>query len=148
MTQPRKPLDPALERQVREHFTTVPLLGTLGVILEELSAGFCEMRLPIRPEWCQEHGYLHGGLVGTLLDSAAGHAATTVLPEGYDSVTVEYKVNFLAPARGEVFIARAEVLKAGRSLVVLQSHGYGATGGVETRCASAIVTYMVLAPRE
>ena len=139
---------------MREYFASVPLLGTLGVILEELGEGFCEMRLPIRPELCQEHGYFHGGLIGTLLDSAAGHATTTVLPEGHGSVTAEYKVNFLAPARGEVFIARAEVLKAGRTLVVLQAHGYGATGlqegrdGVETHCASAIVTYMVLAPRE
>ncbi|MCH9045107.1 MAG: PaaI family thioesterase [SAR324 cluster bacterium] len=140
-------LDEALEGRIRAHFQSIPFLRTLGATLGTVRPGFCELRVPVQPHLLQEHGYVHGGVVGTLADSAAGYAARTVVPEGSGVITVEYKLNFLAPADGEELIGRAEVLKGGRTLTVLRSDVFAVREGAETRCASAIVTYLNLAPR-
>lgn len=143
----RMRLDDGVERHVRAYFASIAHLRHLGVVLHALRPGFCEMRMRIRPEHTQQHGYLHGGIIGTIADSACGHAALTLLPAGADVVTVEYKLNFLAPARGGQLNVRAEVLNplpGGRTLTVGEAHAYVVRDGSETRCASALVTYLTL----
>lgn len=144
---PPPALEPAVERRVREHFGTVPLLRTLGVELAALGPGRCEMHVPVTAPFLQQHGYLHGGIIGTLADSASGHASLTLAPPDWGVITVEYKLNFLAPAAGERVIVRAGVLKGGRTLSVCEAHAYAVQDGTETRCASAMVTYILLPPR-
>jgi uncharacterized protein (TIGR00369 family) len=140
-------LDAAVEARVRAHFGTVPLLRTLGVTLHALRPGYCEMHVPVTAPFLQQHGYLHGGIVGTVADSASGHAALTLVPPEWGVITVEYKLNFLAPAAGERLVVRAEVLRGGRTLTVSEAHAWAVKDGAETRCASALVTYLLMPPR-
>jgi uncharacterized protein (TIGR00369 family) len=144
---PETPLDAGTERRVRAHFAGVPTLHTLGVTLAALGRGFCEMRVPVTAPYLQQHGYLHGGVIGTLADSASGHAALTLAPPDWGVITVEYKLNFLAPAAGAEVRVRARVIRAGRTLTVSQADAYALHEGAETHCASAIVTYLNMPPR-
>jgi uncharacterized protein (TIGR00369 family) len=142
------PLEPAVERRVRAHFAGIPALRTLGVTLHALGPGRCEMHVPIAAPYLQQHGYLHGGIIGLVADSASGHAALTLAPLDHGVITVEYKLNFLAPAAGERLVVRAEVLRGGRTLTVSAAHAYALRDGAETLCASALVTYITLPPRQ
>jgi uncharacterized protein (TIGR00369 family) len=137
-------LPPGVEERVRAHFLRVPLLRTLGVSLTALGAGRCEMRMPYREELGQQHGFFHGGLIGTLTDSASGHAASTLWTPEAEMLTVEYKLNFLAPAQGTQLIARAVVLRNGRTLSVIQADAYCEKEGRTVHCATALTTYMAL----
>ncbi len=98
--------DPDFERRVRNSFARQAFMGFIGSELAEVRPGFCEIRLPYRKELSQQHGFFHGGVVGTLADNAAGYCSYS-LARAVDSVlTVEYKLNLLAPARGDLLIAR------------------------------------------
>ena len=139
-------LDPDSEARVREHFAGIPFLAHLGVTLGVLAPGYCEMNLTVRPEMTQQHGYLHGGIIGTLADSASGHAALTLLPKDYGVITVEYKLNFLAPAAGDRLRLHARAVRHGRRLTVCEAQAFSLEAGGEIHCASALVTYMGLPP--
>ncbi|MCH7478232.1 MAG: PaaI family thioesterase [SAR324 cluster bacterium] len=138
-------VDPDFERRVRDSFARQTFMGFIGAELAEVRPGFCEIRLPYRKELCQQHGFFHGGVVGTLADNVAGYSSYS-LARAVDSVlTVEYKLNLLAPARGDLLIARGEVIRAGRTLVVVRSDVFAAEEGRETLCATALTTIMILA---
>ncbi len=141
------PLDEEEERRLQHHFRSVNFIQTLGARMGERRKGYVEMILDNRPEIAQELGYVHGGVVGTLADTAAGHAAMTVLPPGHGTTTAEYKINFLAPAIGSRVIARGRVLKQGRTITVLQSDVFHVHDGAERLCATAVLTYVNLPPR-
>ena len=138
-------VDPDFERRVRDSFARQTFMGYIGAELAEVRPGFCEIRLPYRKELCQQHGFFHGGVVGTLADTVAGYSSYS-LARAVDSVlTVEYKLNLLAPARGDLLIARGEVIRAGRTLVVVRSDVFAAEESRETLCATALTTMMILA---
>jgi uncharacterized protein (TIGR00369 family) len=111
-------LDPATEERIRDSIGRQTLLTTLGVGIAELAGGRVVLDLPYRADLCQQNGYLHAGAVTTLADSACGYAAATLMPPDRDVLTVEFKVNLLSPARGELFRATGEVVRAGRTLTV------------------------------
>lgn len=153
MTETAHPtLDAAAEQRVRDRSAQVPFVQTMGVVVEAVRQGYCRMRVPFTQALAQEHGYFHGGVVGALLDSAAGHAVNSVLGPDGDSVTVEYKVNFLAPAKGEHMTAYGRVIRPGRRLLICQCDAY-VPGGSDTapdgstgrHVATALVTYARLA---
>jgi uncharacterized protein (TIGR00369 family) len=111
-------LDPGTEKRIRESIGRQTLLATLGVGIAEVASGRVVLDLPYRADLCQQTGYLHAGAITTLADSACGYAAATLMPADRDVLTVEFKVNLLSPARGELFRATGEVVRAGRTLTV------------------------------
>lgn len=99
----------------------------IGAELGRIEPGIVEISLPYRSDLLQQHGFLHAGIVTTIVDSACGYAAFSLMPEGAEVLSVEFKVNSLRPARGSRFIARGEVIKAGRTLTVVRGEVFGIT---------------------
>jgi uncharacterized protein (TIGR00369 family) len=97
----------------------------IGAKLSLIEPGVIEITLPYRADLTQQHGFLHAGVVTTIADSACGYAAYSLMPAGSEVLSVEFKVNLLRPAQGESFVARAEVIKAGRTLTVVRADVFG-----------------------
>jgi len=97
------PRDPAFEARVRESFARQSHMATLGVTIERIAPGEVELALPFDPRFCQQNGYLHAGAIASLADPASGYAAYTLAPPDTDVLAVEFKINLLAPARGDRF---------------------------------------------
>lgn len=144
MTASFEPRDPAFEAKVRDSFTRQGIMAHLGAVLAAVAPGRVEIHLPYRPEVGQQHGYFHGGAIGTIADSAGGYAAFTLMPPGATVLTVEYKLNILAPGRGDLLIARGRVVRAGRTLTVAQAEVAVRRDGAETACALMQQTLMSL----
>lgn len=136
--------NPAYAERVRSSFARQKIMALLAARLVRVEPGECEIHLPFKPELSQQHGYYHGGIIGTIADSAGGYAAFTLMPENASVLTVEYKMNRLAPGDGELLIARGRVLKAGRTLVVAQVEAGVVKGGRETLCATLLQTLMTM----
>lgn len=136
--------NPAFAERVRDSFNRQGAMALLGAELTRVAPGICEIRLDYRPEVSQQHGYIHGGIVGTIADSAGGYAAFTLMAADSSVLTVEYKLNLLAPADGEWIIARARVVKPGRSLVVSAIDVVVNKQGRETLCATSLQTLMTM----
>ena len=119
-------------------------MSTLGAELTAVMEGSAEMRLPFSPNLTQQNGYLHAGAITTVLDSACGYAALTVAAEDKEVLTVELKVNLLAPAAVEIFAARAQVKKAGRTLTVCTADAFAISGGKEKAIATMLATIMAV----
>jgi uncharacterized protein (TIGR00369 family) len=96
-------------------------MNLIGGELTRVEPGVIEITLPYRADLTQQHGYVHAGIITTIADSACGYAAYTLMPPGSDVLAVEFKVNLLRPAKGETFVARAEVIKSGRTLTVVRA---------------------------
>src|SRR5687767_9386337 len=107
--------DPNFERRVRESFARQQLMHTLGATLTLVEPGVVEIELPYRTELTQQHGFIHAGVHASVLDSACGYAALSLMTADAAVLSIEFKVNMLAPAQGERLIARAEVKRAGRT---------------------------------
>ncbi|HKV10787.1 MAG TPA: PaaI family thioesterase [Thermoanaerobaculia bacterium] len=110
-------------------------MRSLGAELTRVEPGFCEIRLPYRQDLSQQHGYFHAGALGAIADSAGGYAAFTLMGANDSVLTVEYKLNLVAPGRGELAIARARVVRPGRTLTVCQAEVFVVADGAETLCA-------------
>ena len=100
----------------------------IGAGLSLVEPGVVEITLPYRADLLQQDGYLHAGIITTIADSACGYAAYTLMPAGSNVLSVEFKVNLLRPAQGEAFVARAEIIKAGRTLTVVRADVFALTG--------------------
>jgi uncharacterized protein (TIGR00369 family) len=114
-----EPKDPDFERRVRASFARQAAMATLGVTLERVLPGEVVLSLPFRADLTQQHGFLHAGIVTSVVDSACGYAALSLMEPGTAVLSVEFKVNLLAPARGACFGARGRVVKAGRIVTVV-----------------------------
>jgi uncharacterized protein (TIGR00369 family) len=110
--------DPGFEARVRDSFAQQVMMRTLGAELVAVRAGEVEIALPFRRDLTQQHGYLHAAAVTAIADSACGYAAFTLMKPGSEVLSVEFKVNLLAPAAGQRFVAHARVLRPGRTLTV------------------------------
>jgi uncharacterized protein (TIGR00369 family) len=117
-------------------------MSTLGAELTAVVQGAVEIRLPFSPNLTQQNGYLHAGAITAVLDSACGYAALSVAAGDKEVLTVELKVNLLAPAAGEVFAARAQVKKAGRTLTVCTADAFAVIGSREKMVATMLATIM------
>jgi uncharacterized protein (TIGR00369 family) len=112
------PKDPA--ERVRESFRKQAFMGLLGASLSRVAPGEVDIELPFRADLVQQHGYLHAGVTTAVADSACGYAALTLMPDDSAVLSVEYKVNLLAPAKGRRFIAQGRVVKSGRTVTVVR----------------------------
>jgi uncharacterized protein (TIGR00369 family) len=124
----------------RDSFARQKAMTLIGATLSALEPGASEISLPYRADLTQQKGYVHGGIIGMIADSAAGYAAYSLMPASASLVTVEYKMNILAPARGSL-VARGKVIKAGRTLTVARAEVYAEDG---THVASMQQTLMML----
>ena len=141
------PQNPNFERVVRDSFAAQRIMVTLGADLTTVSPGKVEIRLPFDVDFTQQHGFLHAGVVTTILDSACGYAAMSLMPEGVGVLSIEFKTNLLAPARGDLLIARAEVVRAGRTITVCKADGLMTAGGDESVVATMLATIMTVRDR-
>src|SRR6266568_2677778 len=112
------PKDLQFRERVAESFGRQRAMQTLGITITQLAAGEIELSMPYTEAYTQQHGFVHGGIVTTALDSACGYAAFSLMGADSDVLTVEFKTNLLAPAKGERFLFRAHVVKPGRTLTV------------------------------
>lgn len=139
------PRDPDWEGRARESFARQGFMGLLGAEMTEIAPGACAVALALRPDLRQQHGYGHAGAAWAIADTAMGYAAQSLMGPGDGVVSVEVKMNLLAPARGARLIARARVEKAGRTLTVCRADVAAVDGeGRETAVALAIGTFMAL----
>ena len=104
--------------RVQASFAKQQIMRLIGAEITRVEPGLVEITLPFRDDLTQQHGFLHAGVVTTIVDSACGYAALSLMPEGTGVLSVEYKVNFMAPARGGLFVAQGRVLRAGRTITV------------------------------
>lgn len=132
------------KQRLSDSFYKQGLMLTLNCELGEISAGKVEAIMPFDKQFTQQHGYFHGGITGAMADNVAGYAAFTLYEEADSVVTAEYKINLLAPAEGEVMIARAEVIKSGRTLSVVKSDVFTRLGDQETHVATGLFSIMRL----
>jgi uncharacterized protein (TIGR00369 family) len=139
-----QPRNPDFEARVRGSFARQRAMTLIGARMSTVAPGRVEIELPVRDDLTQQHGFVHGGIVGMIADSAGGYAAFTLMPVDSSVLTVEYKLNMLAPADGELLIARGEVLKPGRSLFVVRADVWARRAGAETRVAAMQQTLMAM----
>ncbi|HMC74247.1 MAG TPA: PaaI family thioesterase [Terriglobales bacterium] len=122
-------------------------MKTLGAEISVLDHGQVEIRVGYRPTLTQQNGFIHAGVLTSILDSACGYAAMSVGPEKHDVLSVEFKVNLLAPARGERFVARAAVKRAGKNLTVCTADAFAIQNGQEKVVATMLATMMNISPK-
>ena len=112
------PIDPDYEIRVRSSFHLQQLMMTIGAEMTKVAPGEIHIEMPFSQAFTQQHGYIHAGIITSIIDSACGYAAYTLMPADSGVLTVEYKVNFLRPASGEKFVGIGRVIKPGRNLTV------------------------------
>ena len=145
-----KTFEPQTERfaeRVRESFARQGLMTTIGALVASVTPGEVAIELPFRDDLTQQHGYLHAGIVTSIADTACGYAALSLMPEEADVLSVEYKINLLSPARGEKFIARGRVKRAGRNLTICEGEVFAVDGAEEKLIAVMLATMMTIRER-
>lgn len=135
------------ERRIRTSFERQALMELIGARLVSVARGAVDIELGFRNELTQQKGVLHAGVVTSILDSACGYAALTMMPEGSDVVSVEFKVNLVRPAAGDAFVAEGRVLKAGRTLTVVRGDAYADSAQGRTLVATMLATMMRIDPK-
>ena len=142
-----KARDPSYEVRVRESFARQSHMATLGASIAFIAPGQVHLALPFRRQFCQQNGFMHAGAITSVADSANGYAAYTLAPPDTDVLAVEFKINLLAPAKGEGFLACAQVLRPGRTLTVCEARAFALTREAESLIATMTGTLMALTPR-
>lgn len=138
---------PDYERRVRDSFARQGVMGTLGATLLRVQPGEVEIGLAWASGLTQQHGFLHAGVVSTALDSACGYAGFTLMAPDAAVLTIEFKVNLLAPARGQQFRMVGRVLKPGRTITVTEGQAFAVDQGRETLVATMNATLMAITGR-
>ncbi len=140
---------PGFEARTRESFARQAVMATLGITLEDAAPGRVVLAMRHQPALTQQHGFLHAGIVATALDSACGYAAFTLMPADAAVLTVEFKINLMAPARGPWLRFEGEVIKAGRTISVVDGRAMqrATPGGDEQLVATMTATVMTVLGR-
>lgn len=141
------PADLNFASRIRTSFATQSVMRTIGASMTRVEPGVVEIEMPFRPDLTQQDGFLHAGIVATIADSACGYAAFSLMPADAAVLTVEFKINLLRPAAGERFVARAKVLKPGKTLTVVTGEVSAISGRAEKLIASMMNTVMKLPDR-
>ncbi len=141
------PKNPDYRAVAAATFDRQQAMRTLRISIARLEAGEVDLSMPYSPDWTQQNGFVHAGIITAGLDSACGIAAFTLMPPGSDILTVEFKANLLAPAKGQRFAFRASVVKAGRTLTVCEARAFAEADGVESLIATMTGTLMALTRR-
>lgn len=149
MTSPTfEPRHPGFEQRTRASFARQAAMRTLGATLASVAPGSVEITLPWSEPLTQQHGFLHAGMVATALDSACGYAGFTLMASDAAVLTIEFKINLLAPAQGESFRMVGTVIKPGRTVTVCEGHAYAIDGGREKLIATMGCTLMAVVGRD
>jgi uncharacterized protein (TIGR00369 family) len=143
-----EPKDPDYAARVRASFARQAAMTTIGATLVEVTPGRVVIELPWAQALTQQHGFLHAGMVATALDSACGYAGFSLMPLGAAVLTIEYKINLLAPAQGERFRMVGEVIKPGRTVTVAEGRAYSLQPGGERLIATMGCTLMAVVGRD
>lgn len=137
------------EERIRNSFDRQQAMKTIGAQLTHVSPGTIEIELAYSPNLTQQHGFLHAGIISTALDSACGYAAFSLMPENAGVLTIEFKVNLLAPGKGERFLFRGSVTKPGRTIIVADGQAFAfAADGEAKLIATMTGTMMTVTGRE
>ena len=139
-----QPRDPNYAERVRASFRLQHAMSLIGAEMALVEPGYVEIHLPHKAEITQQHGFIHGGVVGMIADSAAGYAANTLTQADTSVLTVEYKMNLVAPADGQRLVARGEVVRPGRTLIVTRADVYAIRDEQWTLCAIMQQTIMAM----
>ncbi len=141
--------DSNFQQRTRDSFARQPAMGTLGVTIDTVEPGRVVLQMPYRADLTQQHGFVHAGMVATALDSACGYAAFTLMPADAGVLTIEFKINLLAPARGPLLRFEGRVTKAGRSISVADGRAFQFEPGGEPRLiATMTATLMTVTGRD
>jgi len=141
------PKDPAYAERVRASFARQAAMETIGATLAVVEPGRVSIEMAWAQPLTQQHGFLHAGMVATALDSACGYAAFSLMPADAAVLTIEYKINLLAPAKGERFRMEGLVIKPGRTVTVAEGRAFAIESGRETLVATMNCTLMALVGR-
>ena len=136
--------NPSFAEEIKASFAKQTIMGLIGAELSRVEPGIVEITLPYRSDLAQQHGYLHAGIVTTIADSACGYAAYSLMPQGSEVLSVEFKVNLMRPAKGDAFVALAEVVKSGRTLTVVRADVFGLESDRRELVATMLGTMMCL----
>jgi uncharacterized protein (TIGR00369 family) len=140
--------DPNYVGRVTGSFARQQFMTLLQAELRVLGPGEVEVQVPFRPDLTQQHGLFHAGVTGSIADTAGGYAGYSLFPANSSVLTVEFKINLIAPAKGEALVAAASVVKPGRTLTVCEIRVYAVSGGQRTLCATALQTLICLLDRD
>jgi uncharacterized protein (TIGR00369 family) len=141
------PEDANYESRVRASFARQQVMHTMGVKLTGVEPGVIELELPYRTDLTQQHGFIHAGVISTVLDTACGYAAYTLMPADAAVLSIEFKVNLMAPAKGELIRVRAEVKRAGRNITVCSADAFALDNGQSKIVATMLGTMMCIRGR-
>jgi uncharacterized protein (TIGR00369 family) len=142
-----KPANPDFVQAIHRSFARQGIMRHIGARLGAIRPGYVEIELTYSDDVSQQHGFFHGGVVGTIADSAGGYAAFSLMAAGDGVLTVEYKVNLVAPADGDKLIARGQVIRPGRTLTVARAEVVVVKEGQETPCGYMQQTLMRIVGR-
>jgi uncharacterized protein (TIGR00369 family) len=142
-----EPQDRDFESRVRASFARQQVMQTLGAALTIVEPGAVEIELAYRADLTQQHGFIHAGIVSTILDTACGYAAFSLMPADAAVLSVEFKVNLLAPAKGQLIRARAEVKRAGKNVTVCAADAWATSAGQSKIVATMLATIMCIRGR-
>ncbi|HEV7636966.1 MAG TPA: PaaI family thioesterase [Bradyrhizobium sp.] len=142
-----EPKNPDYRAVATATFDRQPAMQSLGISIARLEPGEVDLAMPYSAAWTQQNGFVHAGIITAGLDNACGIAAFTLMPASSDILTVEFKTNLLAPARGERFVFRAHVVKPGRTLTVCEARAFAEHDGAENLIATMTGTLMALPRR-
>lgn len=123
-----QPLNSSFAEDIKKSFAAQSMMQLIGAALSRIEPGIVEITLPYRTELTQQNGYVHAGVVTAIADTACGYAAYSLMPAGSEVLSVEFKVNLLRPAKGDTFLAHAEVIKPGKTLTVVKADVFGILG--------------------
>lgn len=135
-----KPKTENYKQKVEDSFNSQKFMDFIGAKLVKVEPGFCEIHLPYNENLTQQNGYFHAGIISTLADNAAGYAAFSLMEEDASVLAVEFKLNLISPGVGDLLIARANVLKSGRTLSICRADIFTLKDGVEKLCAASQAT--------
>ena len=139
-----EPVNPDYAARIRDSFARQGAMAHIGAQITRVEPGVVEIEIPFRPELTQQHGFFHGGITGTIADTAGGFAAFTLIPVEASMLTVEFKINLIAPANGDKLIATGRVVKPGRTLTICELEVAAIKDGAPTVCARGLQTLIRL----
>jgi len=125
-------------------YNSQKMLKTMGAHISKVAHGEVQFEMDFNPQFTQQHGFMQAGVIATLVDNACGYAAYTLIPETSSILTVEFKINYVAPAKGKKFIATGKVVKLGRTLIVCTGEAFAVENGESKLIAVMQATMMVM----
>jgi uncharacterized protein (TIGR00369 family) len=143
-----QPADPHFAQRTRSSFERQAAMKTIGATLALVEPGRAVIELPFSEALTQQHGFLHAGMIATALDSACGYAAFSLMPAGAGILTIEYKINLVAPGKGQLFRMEGQVVKPGRTITVVEGRAFAIDGGKEKLIATMTATEMTITGRD